>query len=167
MVVRTQGVPAKPRAVDADYHLRWVACVDLIPTGPFYTIDEEALARVPARGAGVYVFCRRHGRTLSPQYIGRSRCLRRRIREHLERVSLVRALAEGECGRRVVLVAMVEPRRGQKAHRVAAEVESFLIRHFGAEFDLVNEKGHRAPRRRVRWHGGKAYRDLIPSHIQL
>jgi hypothetical protein len=167
MVAKRQGVPEKLRGEDADYHLRWVACVELVVQGHFYTIDEQALATIPATGTGVYVFCRRHGRTLSPQYIGRSRRLRRRIRDHLERVSLVRALAEGETGRRVVLVALVEPRRGQKAARVAAEVESLLIRHFRAAFELVNEKGNRAPRRFVRWHGGRAYGDLIPRQIQL
>jgi hypothetical protein len=167
MVTKSARIPAKAREPDADYHLRWVACVELIANGHFYTVDEQALATIPAKGAGVYMFCRRHGRTLSPQYIGRSRCLRRRIREHLERVSLVRALAEGETGRRVVLVALVEPRRGQRAVHVAAEVESLLIRHFRSAFDLVNEKGNRAPRRSVRWHGGHAYRDLMPRRIQF
>jgi len=157
----------KPRTATADYHLRWVACIELIANGPFYSVSEKDLSSIPSSGTGVYLFCRRHGRTLSPQYIGRSRRLRQRIREHLERVSLVRALSAGEVGRRVVLVAMVEPRQGQSPHRVAQEVEGMLIRHFRAAFDLVNEKGTRSPRRMVRWSGTRAYQHLVPRELPL
>jgi len=169
MTRKQREATARLRAAEADYyHLRWVACLELIPNGSFYAVDEQALEALPASGAGVYLFCRRHGRTLTPQYVGRSRCLRRRIRDHLERVSLMQALSSGERGSRVVLVAMVEPRRGQSATRVAMEVEGLLIQRFRAEaFDLVNEKGNRRPRKYVLWHGGKAYRDLIPPQIQL
>ena len=153
---------------NADYHLRWVACIELEARGQFYSVSEKSLEAVPATGTGVYLFCRRHGQNLSPQYVGRSRRLRQRIREHLERVSLVKALAAGETGRRVVLVALVEPRRGQSAGRVAQEVESHLIRRFrAASFDLVNEKGTRRQRRTVHWHGSRAYRDLIPRMLEL
>jgi len=155
-------------AANSDYHLRWVACIELEARGQFYSVSEKSLQAIPATGTGVYLFCRRYGQNLSPQYVGRSRRLRQRIREHLERVSLVKALAAGETGRRVVLVALVEPRRGQSAVRVAQEVESHLIRRFrAAAFDLVNEKGTRGQQRMVHWHGSRAYRGLIPRMIEL
>ena len=158
----------KPSRAIADYHLRWVACVELVARGHYYTVSDEELTEIPSTGTGVYLFCRRHGRSLSPQYVGRSRRLRQRIREHLERVSLVKALAAGENGRRVVLVAIVEPRRGQSADRVAQEVENLLIRRFrAASFDLLNEKGNCRPQRTVRWHGSRAYRGLIPGQLKL
>jgi hypothetical protein len=168
MLRRKDRSAAKPRGADTDYHLRWVACVELEMCGHFYTVADEDLENIPASGTGVYLFCRRHGQNLSPQYVGRSRRLRKRIREHLERVSLVKALAAGETGRRVVLVAIVEPRRGQSAGRVAQEVEGLLIRRFrAASFDLLNEKGNRRRQRFVRWHGGRAYKGLVPRLIQL
>jgi hypothetical protein len=152
----------------ADYRLKWVACVDLVPQGPFYTASDEALKAIPSTGTGVYLFCRRHGGALSPQYVGRSKRVRQRIREHLERVTMMRALANGEGGRRIVLVAMVQPRRGQCVDRVAQEVERMLLRHFrDARYDLVNERGTRRPLRTVRWLGTTAYRKLIPAAMTL
>ena len=156
------------RANLADYHLKWVARVVLRPLGAFYSVHEDDLAAVPISGHGVYVFCRQYGRTNSPLYIGRSKRLRQRIREHLERVSLVSALAAGEPGRRIVLVARVEPRPGQCAGRVAQEVESLLIRRFREDgFDLINERGAKRPARMVRWTGSNAYLDLIPRQMVL
>ncbi len=150
----------------AEYRLKWVACVELVPLGSFYTVSEDALKAIPPSGTGVYVFCRRHGGRYSPQYVGRSKRVRQRIREHLERVTLMRAIANGEPGRRVVLVAMVQTSRGQRASRVAQDVEDLLLRHFReSQFDLVNEKGMRRPRRTVRWTGSKAYRALIPPQM--
>ena len=126
------------RANLADYHLKWVARVVLRPLGAFYSVHEDDLAAVPISGHGVYVFCRQYGRTNSPLYIGRSKRLRQRIREHLERVSLVSALAAGEPGRRIVLVAQVEPRPGQCAGRVAQEVES-AANSVGYDFSGVDK----------------------------
>ncbi len=82
----------KPIRVNgADYRLRWTACVPLTATGHFFSVTDAALKAVPLNGTGVYLFCRRQGAQLIPQYIGRSKRVRQRIREHLERVSLVRA----------------------------------------------------------------------------
>lgn len=157
---------SRPVSARADYRLKWVACVELVPQGPFYTVSDDALKAIPASGTGVYLFCRRHGHRLLPQYVGRSKRLRQRIREHLERVSMMRAISNGEHGRRVVLVAMVQTRRGQRATRVAQDVESMLLRHFReSHYELVNEKGMRRPLRTVRWSGSRAYRDLVPPEM--
>ena len=154
----------------AEYRLKCVACVELVPHGSFYTVSEDALKAIPPSGTGVYLFCRRHGGRYSPQYVGRSKRVRKRIREHLERVTLMRAIANGEPGRRVVLVAMVQTCRGQRASRVAQAVEDLLLllRHFRASrHQLVNEKGMRRPQRTVRWTGSRAYRALIPPEMTL
>ena len=152
----------------AEYRLKWVACVELVPHGPFYTVSDDALKAIPSSGTGVYLFCRRHGGRYSPQYVGRSKRVRQRIREHLERVTLMRAICNGEPGRRVVLVAMVQTCRGQRASRVAQDVEDLLLRHFrDSRHELVNEKGMRRPQRTVRWTGSKAYRALIPPEMTL
>lgn len=159
--------PRQNRGSIADYRLTWTACVPLTATGHFFSVADEALEAVPPKGTGVYLFCRRQGQDFIPQYIGRSKRVRQRIREHLERVSLMRALAEGE-GKRLVLVAMVEPRRGQSAVRVAHEVEHSLIRRFrDLGYQLVNERGTRAPMRIVRWLGTNAYCRLIPPEMAL
>jgi hypothetical protein len=148
--------------------LRRNACIELISNGNFYSAADKDLEAIPPTATGIYLFCRRYGQNLWPQYVGRSRRLRRRIRDHLERVSLMRALSEGESGRRVVLVAIVEPQRGQSPGRVAAEVESLLIRRFrAAAFNLVNEKGNRGTQRTVHWHGSRDYVELIPRRIRL
>ena len=151
----------------ADYRLRWTACVPLTSAGPYFTVTDAALKAVPPNGTGVYLFCRRLGARLIPQYIGRSKRVRQRIREHLERVTLVRALAEGT-GKRCVLVAMVQTCRGQSAVRVAHEVENCLIRRFRElGYPLVNERGMRTATRTVRWLGTSAYNKLIPSEMKL
>jgi hypothetical protein len=85
----------------------------------------------------------------------------------LERARLVHALSDGEPGRRMVLVATVEPRRGQSASRVAQEVESLLIRHFQSRYELVNERGTRRPVRLVRWRGATHLANLIPPTMTL
>ena len=151
----------------ANYSLRWTACVPLTAAGHFFTVTDTALKAVPPNGTGVYLFCRRQGARLIPQYIGRSKRVRQRIREHLERVSLVRALGEG-AGKRCVLVAMVQTCRGQSAVRVAHEVENCLIRRFrDLGYALVNERGMHAPTRTVHWLGMSRYRRLIPKKMKL
>jgi hypothetical protein len=156
-----------PRRCRCAYSLRWTACVPLTATGHFFTVTDAALKAVPPNGTGVYVFCRRMGPRLIPQYIGRSKRVRQRIREHLERVSLVRALGEG-AGKRCVLVAMVQTCRGQSAVRVAHEVETGLIRRFrDLGYALVNERGMRSPTRTVNWLGTGAYAKLIPRKMKL
>jgi hypothetical protein len=156
----------EPRLI-ADYRLKWTARVPLTAQGHFFSVSDEALRNVPASGCGIYLFCRQQGRQFIPQYIGRSKRVRQRIREHLERVSLMRALSDG-AGKRMVLVAMVQTKRGQSAIRVAHEVESSLIRRFrDLGYALVNERGTRTPTRTVRWLGTSAYRGLIPAEMTL
>jgi hypothetical protein len=150
----------------ATYHMNWIASVELLTQDRSYAIDEDELRHVPEKGHVVYVFCRHRGDQFIPQYVGRSNRPRKRLKEHLSSERMSQAIAESGNGKRVVLIASVKPRPGQKAEQVARAVEGLLIRKFHAEgWDLLNNKGTKRPRKDIRWRGSNQYLKLVPREM--
>lgn len=100
-----------------------------------YTVDLERVPEAP----GVYIFGRQFGRKFSPLYIGKATNLRKRVKQQLNAVSLMRGIEEADIGRRSVLVGEFEGKQGQRPDRCVGLIEGALIRHFLSEgHDLLN-----------------------------
>src|SRR5690349_15662490 len=118
---------------------------------PLYTVDGiEAWTDCP----GVYMFCRQDGESLIPLYIGWSKNLSQRIREHLTTATLMRCLANGSQGDRVLMLGEYTPKAGQSAETALAMVEQTLMALAVAEgYTLLNTLGTNTPRHMVRFSG--------------
>lgn len=109
--------------------------------GQDYYIPESAYSRLPT-GPGVYVFCRKHGRSFEPLYVGQADRLRARVDQHLRtNVALMKALRAAKTGARAILVGEIVTKQGQQAKRVLDVVERTLIADaVEAGFTLVNKQ---------------------------
>jgi GIY-YIG catalytic domain len=151
-----------------EYSMVWTAEIELKKRKHLFGATDEMLEDIPEGATGVYIFCRRHGSYYSPQYVGSSKRLRKRLEEHLNSVDLMEAIAEGGTGTRVILIALVKPHRGQSAHGVAVLIENHLIKKFHAEgYELVNERGTKRPTKSIQWRGTNEYLDLIPRYMLI
>jgi hypothetical protein len=136
-----QHFVAYHRAVDLEIfwhgpvHLREArAHEDLI-----YACDHmDAIPSLP----GVYIFGRLFGDNVDPIYIGRATDLRRRIKQHIDTVRLMRAIKRRPNGARVVLIGQWRAKKGQQEDRALPLLEAALIKFALAEgYELVNDKG--------------------------
>lgn len=117
--------------------------------------------------AGVYIFARRWGRSFEALYVGQTRRIDQRIKQHLNNVRLVRHLSEARTGQRVVIVGYPVTKRGQQISKVLDVLERSLIRHFLFEgHDLANKQGVRIRRHAVR-SSGPVPKSFVPTNMFL
>ncbi|MFQ5868855.1 MAG: hypothetical protein ACE5JC_03015 [Candidatus Zixiibacteriota bacterium] len=128
-----------------------------------YTLDYE---RLPA-GPGIYVFARGWGtKTFEVLYVGRTNNIRSRVRNQLNNHKLMRHLERAKTGTRVIALAKVRTKPGQRLNKVLALVERAIIRHFLLEgHDLVNKQGSRIRRHEITSH--KRPKWFIPSSMYV
>jgi len=96
-----------------DLEIEWKKPVPLrkTPKGLYiYNVDLEVLPAVP----GIYVFARRWGRSYEALYVGQSKRIRRRVRNHLNNLRLMKYLENAKIGRRFVIVGRAVLRPGHK-----------------------------------------------------
>ena len=128
-----------------------------------YTVD---LDKVP-RYAGIYVFARRWGKSYEALYIGKSKNIRGRIRNHTNNLRLMRHLEKAKTGRRVLIVGRARPKPGQRLDKILRTLEKGTIRHFLSEgHDLVNKQGIRIRRHEIT-SDGPVPKAFIPSSMFL
>jgi hypothetical protein len=143
--------------------MKWIAEIELRNDGGLFYAQDSDLGIVPEKGIGIYVFCRRHGKSYEPIYVGSSKRLRKRLIENLNSVSPMRAVRDRDAGGRVILVALALKQRGRDSESVARLVEDHLIKKFQADgFELVNDKGTKRDTREISWRGTNAYLQLVP-----
>lgn len=103
-----------------------------------YTVDPY---RLPV-AAGVYIFGRRWGSDFEALYVGKAGNIRGRVKGQMNNLRLMQHLRNAKTGKRVVLVARVLRKPGQRAEKCMTLAERTLIRHFMSEgHDLVNKQG--------------------------
>lgn len=125
-----------------------------------YTVD---LDRVPTTG-GIYLFGRCHGRSFEALYVGKATNLRTRIKQQIERnLKLMRHIEDASSGTRILLLAEVVTRPGQRLKKILLIAEPTFIKHFLSEgHDLVNTKGTRIRRHTIA-SSRKEFRKYIPQ----
>lgn len=91
---------------------------------------------------GVYMFCRKHGGSLIPLYIGRSTNVPRRIRQHLNTTKMMIAIKQSKAGEKILVVGEISAKGGQKIEALTKIVESSLIDNALTEgYELINKAG--------------------------
>lgn len=146
-----------------DLQLRWsrpVRLLDGASKNLIYTVD---LDRIP-KGAGVYVFCRRHGKAWDYLYVGQATRLRGRVEGQLNNVRLMKAIENAPTGRRWVLTALLNTKRGQQLSKALDVVERTLIEAALAEGSrLLNVQGARPATHSITSSGSRAGRGTFQT----
>jgi hypothetical protein len=150
-----------------DIQLRWLEPLDLVDgkrDGLIYNIEDDDWDYIPD-APGVYVFARAHGNSIAPLYIGRATSLSDRIWQHLNNnLRLMRGLEDAATGYRVLLLAPVIARPGQRIARVLQIVEGALIRSALIEgYEILNVQGARTPVHTISSSGNRTATDWLPS----
>ena len=128
----------------------------------YFCPDHETIPDSP----GVYVFARRHGEVTEPLYIGQSRNLYARLRQHLDSVSLMQSIREASAGARLFLYCEPILRPGQQLVRVLDTLEEALIDHALAEgHALLNVQGTRCPTHAITFSGNRTSEALAPRRM--
>lgn len=117
-----------------------------------------------SRKPGVYVFARRFGKNVAPLYIGQASNLRDRIeKQQFNNLRLMMGVKKAHSGRRILLVARLNLKRGQRMNRVLDIVESALIKHALAQgHDLLNQQGTKTSVHLIRSKGNSSSRQVAP-----
>jgi hypothetical protein len=127
-----------------------------------YTLNFE---KIPS-SAGIYVFGRKYGKSFEALYVGQATNMRKRIKQQIERnIKLMRHIEDALASYRILLLAEIVPKRGQKLDRILPIAERVFIKHFLSEgHDLVNTKGTK-----IRQHtivsSRKEFKKFIPLNL--
>jgi hypothetical protein len=113
------------------------------------------LDSIPA-SPGIYIFYRKHGERVSPLYIGRSRNIRNRIKQHLNSVKLMQAIYEAQSGSRFVIYCEPITKPGQDLDKVLRLLENALIDHAMSEgHDLRQKQGTKPAHHTISFRGNR------------
>jgi hypothetical protein len=113
--------------------------------------------------AGVYVFGRKYGDGYAPIYIGETLSIRRRIKDHLKSVPLMKAIENAPNGGRFLIFCTVSAGTKEKAKKHVGIIEKALILHAQAEgHELFNQKGTKLPTDTITFTGNRTSECIAP-----
>lgn len=148
-----------------DLRVRWLE--------PFYLIDGahdrliydiEDFDEIP-ESAGVYVFARAYGKTVSPLYIGRAENLSKRIEQQLNNVRLMNGIRGSQAGYRTVYIGEFISKGGQNAGTALRIIESALISTALVDgFNLLNVQGTKTLAHAIASSGNREARSWLPDN---
>jgi len=100
------------------------------------------------------MFCCWDNERLIPLYIGRAKNMYAQIRVHLATTPLMKRIAHGAKGERVLILGEYRPKSGQSSATALAIVERVLMELAFAEgYALLNTTGTKTPTHAVRCSG--------------
>lgn len=148
-----------PYQITADWH-KPIYLSDGHQENLIYSCNQ--LGMVPSE-PGVYIFCREHGKSISPLYIGRGLKLRNRLEQQLQSVKLMMSIQKAEKGKRFILYCTIKLKRGQRSMPILQTLESALIAHALAEgHQLFNEQGTKFKQHTIQFTGNRISEALAP-----
>lgn len=115
------------------------------------------------RKPGEYVFARKFGKNVFPLHVGQASKLRDRIEGQFNNLRLMMGIKNAPTGRRILLVARLNLKRGQQMNKVLDIVESALIKNALAQgHDLLNQQGTKTRVHVIRSVGNSSSRQVAP-----
>jgi len=112
---------------------------------------------------GVYVFARKFGKNIAPLYVGQASKLRGRIEGQFNNLRLMMGIKNAQAGHRILLIARLYLKRGQRMSKVLDIVESALIKNALTQgHDLLNQQGTRTKVHVIRSEGNSSSRQVAP-----
>lgn len=150
-----------------EIELEWLRPIELrhlSPEGFIYSCAFDALPE----SAGVYVFARRHGESVTPLYIGQAENLQRRIRQQFDSVRLMKGIEAAETGARLLLIAEVRIRGRQQVSKVLDIVENAIIQNaLTNNHEILNKQGTRRPTHAIASYGALWSRQILPLRTRV
>lgn len=139
--------------------------LSLARSGLIYDCPE--IEKVP-QTAGVYVFGRRFGNSISPLYVGRAANLQQRLLQHLNSVKLMLGIKNAQAGERFFMCCEVNPKRGQKIGKVLEILESALISHLLSEgHELLQIQGTKRPNHTITFDRNETAIQIAPKFMRV
>lgn len=118
--------------------------------------------------SGVYMFCRRYGKSIAPIYIGKSKNIGNRISQHFNSTKKMKGIENSLNGERILIVGEIICKKGQKIDKCMKIVEKALIDHALAnEFELVNDKGTKSEYHKLHFNGNLAAKNFTKKSIYV
>lgn len=143
---------------------RPIELTDGVKIGLIYSLPIE---EIPAE-SGVYIFARTHGAKVFPLYIGESQNLRARLRQHLEKVPLMKAIEGALTGKKVVLYCTLSTNSKDRSKKQLKIVEKALILHAQSEgHELFNKKGTKLPTDTISFTGNCTSESIAPRLMRI
>lgn len=132
-----------PLNINAEWH----APVTLLRSTGNLVYECPQISELPA-DPGIYMFARKHGRVIQPCYIGQSRNIQRRLRQHIvSSVELMNAmLNDYPRGERLFIYATLTVSRRKDQDAALRTLERMMINHvLSMGFAIINKKGTKPP----------------------
>jgi hypothetical protein len=118
--------------------------------------------------AGVYMFCRKYGETLTPLYIGKAENIAARINQQLNSTRLMKGIENALNGEKVLVVGEFVSKSGQDKKKSIAIIEKALIEHALSEgHTIINIQGTKTPTHSIRFSGYSAAKTLTGSSLNI
>jgi hypothetical protein len=120
------------------------------------------------RMPGVYVLGRQWGDTFTPVYIGQSQNMASRVKSHIDKISMIRALRKAGTGEKFVLFGRFRAKRGQVEKTCLEIAEKALIRFaLGEGHELWNKSGTKMKAHTVTSSGNRMFGVAFDRHIHV
>ncbi len=117
---------------------------------------------------GVYMFCRRYGEKVIPIYIGKSKDVGSRLKNHLNSLRMMNAIRDALSGERLFIFGEIICKSGQQAEKCINLVEKAMIEHaLTSGYELINEKGTKTPSHTINFNGNMDARAFTSTKIYL
>ncbi len=145
----------------------WQPPLDINPVPGEFSFVCRDIENVP-EGPGVYIFGRRYGDTITPCYIGRSRNINGRLKQHLNSIRLMNGLRNFGNGQKIFSWANINLRPGQNIDRILHVLERMLIVHATDDgHELLNVNGARLPHHVAELNGNREISNIFSRSIRL
>ena len=109
----------------------------------------------------IYMFCRSYDSTIIPLYIGRSKNVGKRIKQHLNTTKMMRSIVKSPNGKKLLIIGEFIPKSGQNIEASLKILERTLIEYALAEgYELINKSGTKTPVHTISFNGYKAAKDF-------
>lgn len=115
---------------------------------------------------GVYMFCRKYAKSISPLYIGKAEDIGRRIKSHLNSIKMMKGIQNSQNGNKVLLVGELIAKPGQDKKKCIAIAEKTLIEHALSEgYDLLNVQGTKTPVHGISFFGYQLAKNVTGKQL--
>jgi hypothetical protein len=118
--------------------------------------------------AGIYMFCRKYGKSLTPLYIGKAENIAMRIKQQLNSTKLMKGIENALNGEKVLLVGEFISKSGQNAKTSIAIIEKALIEHsLSMNYEILNVQGTKTQTHSIMFSGYSSAKALTGQSINV